>query len=270
MIAARCFVKTPVVAKMALSYGKKTYADGTYEGQFNSNGLPHGEGFRTFNNSTTYRGSYKNKAEHGDGVLTFMDGTSWKGQFAQYYPCALGVWCFADGVEVHGEGPKPGFSKGASVAPTEWHEAADAVRRGVVPPAEKDNGGVDAAADSKSHEASTSAIPAASEGACAAGGDDGSDVPTQQIEVSFAARVYGSDVDEGLRNLAAPSPPPRPPPPAPKPAPAPTPAPTPTPAPALGQSFAYAALATATSQFAAANVIGEGAFSVVYRCRMVR
>ena len=59
---------------------------GTYYGEINFDGEPHGEGHITFENCCFYRGTWKNGVVHGFGVLRSTDGRRCEGELTD------GVW----------------------------------------------------------------------------------------------------------------------------------------------------------------------------------
>jgi hypothetical protein len=76
---------------------------GVYEGHFNENGVPDGQGTLTYVNEDVYTGAWVNDMPRGHGVMTFASGDVYDGGWVDNEMSGRGVMTFASGRVYDGE-----------------------------------------------------------------------------------------------------------------------------------------------------------------------
>ena len=83
-----------------------TYLDGNgdkYVGQFNTNGVRHGEGVYSFANGQKYVGEFKNGRIHGQGTYYYINGDKYIGEFKNWKQDGYGTFYYVEGDRYEGQ-----------------------------------------------------------------------------------------------------------------------------------------------------------------------
>ena len=73
-----------------------------YVGKINDEGVPHGQGARTWPDGSSDRGAFRDGEANGEGVRTWPDGSSYRGEFRDGKPHGQGVLTKPDGERYEG------------------------------------------------------------------------------------------------------------------------------------------------------------------------
>lgn len=79
------------------------YGDqGEFEGELNTNNLPHGTGTMKYSDGRVYAGEWKDGRWHGKGRATFSNGDVFEGMYYEDQRHGLGIYQWSDGREFKG------------------------------------------------------------------------------------------------------------------------------------------------------------------------